>query len=355
MRVSRAARAGTVLVLDHLEDLFGEGGGPRLIGPLGNLLARAQAAAGARLRVLLSIDARSFHRLNQLHTATGLSPLPGSWRELDPLSGQQVEEIYEQTALQTGIFFEAGLASLVAGDLCREGSTSPLDLQIVARAMLDLRITSLRRYERSGGSEVLIPQFLDRQARDAGGPRARRVLLDVAQAGEPSPDEIAARTHLAREAIDAALGKFVSRGVLKKREAPRGERFSLAHPAMRAHVEGYMALARARGDLARRVLRRRILANQRLSVPEQIGVRRHLGGALGADEAHTYRRSVRRSLLQISLGVLGVGALAATIVFNLRTSYTIALEPAREPATAPSSFGPAAPSRLLLVPARQPG
>jgi hypothetical protein len=61
VRVSRAARAGTVLVLDHLEDLFGEGGGPRLIGPLGNLLARGPAAARAGVRGLLSIDPRSFN------------------------------------------------------------------------------------------------------------------------------------------------------------------------------------------------------------------------------------------------------------------------------------------------------
>jgi HEAT repeat protein len=333
VRVSRSGKAGTVLLLDHLEELFREETAA-ILAPLGRLLAHVEAAAGPRLRVLLSIESGSFHRLDQLYSATKLCPMPGSWRELDRLSPDQVAEIFEQTGLKTGTFFEAGLAGVIAGDLCRRGSASPLELQLVARAALEQRLTSIRRYERSGGAEVLLPQFFERHVRDAGGPPARRVLLALTEAGESTPEELAGRTQLPRVTVDAALATFVTRGVARKREAARGERFCLAHAALRPHVEAYAALDRARGDSARRVLRRRILAGQRLPLRELVAVRRHLGGALFHDEAIAVRRSFRRSVLHVALGAALVVAMGVAVVLNLRTSFTLGLEPTTEAASA---------------------
>src|SRR4051812_9819725 len=80
VRISRTSRAGTLVMLDHLETLVAAPG-PAL-GQLGALLATAAANAGPRLRFLLCIDGASFHRLDLLHTLTGFSPLPGTWMEL---------------------------------------------------------------------------------------------------------------------------------------------------------------------------------------------------------------------------------------------------------------------------------
>ena len=307
-RRPQLARAGSCWARSPRGALSATGPGSRRHRPARQpARPHARGAARLRLRVLASTTRpRSTAWISYTSAARPRARL-GSLARRSTRSPGAGLGILEQTALQTGHLLRGGAGQPgVGGDFCRHGSTSPLDLQIVARAMLDLRITSLRRYERSGGSEALIPQFLDRPGASTRRPWRAARCWTWPRPASPAPTR-SPPTQLGRETVDAALGKFVSRGVLKKREAPRGERFSLAHPAMRAHVEAYMALARARGDAARRVLRRRILASQRLSVPEQIGVRRHLGGALASDEAHTYRRSVRRSLLHISLACWASG------------------------------------------------
>ena len=79
--------------------------------------------------------------------------------------------------MQSGTSFETGLAAAVAADLTREGPCRPLDMQLAARAIVDLRLASLRRYRRSGGPAVLPAIWLAEVCRAAGGALARRALL----------------------------------------------------------------------------------------------------------------------------------------------------------------------------------
>ncbi len=122
--VAKASPGGTHLVLDHLEELLGdlpEQSAAHTLEVLGDLLKVAIPGAGRRLRLLLCIDATLFHRLERLHQAAGIAPAPGGWMELQRLTLEQVAEVLEQTALNTGTFFEAGLAKEMASDLCRNG------------------------------------------------------------------------------------------------------------------------------------------------------------------------------------------------------------------------------------------
>ena len=80
----------------------------------------------------------------------------------------------------------------------------------------------------------------------------------------------------------------------------------------------------------RRALRHRILAGERLSLPEIRRVRRYLGGDLAADEASTLKRSIRRSALQIGSAVTLVLAVLLALIFEVRTTYTLAFDPARD-------------------------
>src|SRR5262249_14171019 len=150
------------------------------------------------------------------------------------LSLEQAVEILDQTALQTGLFFESGLAETIATDLCRHGACLPLDLQIVARAVVDLRLTSVRRYERSGGAELLTNVFFERIAAEAGGKPARRVLLHLAETHGSQAQDIATHTRLPRPVVEQALSTFAARGLVFKREheRERDDRYQLAHPAL---------------------------------------------------------------------------------------------------------------------------
>ena len=77
----------------------------------------------------------------------------------------------------------AGLAAAVAADLVRDGPCRPFDLQLAARAIVDLRLASLRRYRRSGGPAVLPALWLADVCRQAGGALARRALLAAGERG----------------------------------------------------------------------------------------------------------------------------------------------------------------------------
>lgn len=325
-RLARGSRAGTLLVLDHLESLVPGGSGMAAVSAL---LTAAAQAAGPRLRFLFCTDDRAFHRLAALHAATGLAPVPGGWMELPRLDQAQVTEILEQTALQTGTFFEAGLAAVMAGDLCRGGPCLPADLQLCARTAVDLRLTSIRRYERSGGAEMLLHAAFDRVVTEAGGEPARRLLLAFAGlgAGEASLDDLAARTRLPRVQLDQAVGGFVARGLVARREDGRAERYALVHPVLADRIRDFGAIDVARARAARRALRRRVLGGGRLSLREVAGVRRHLGGALGADEEAAVTRSVRRTIFHAAVATLAAAGLVLAVFFDLRKSYSLDFDP----------------------------
>lgn len=323
-RLAQGSRAGTLLVLDHLEKIVGTPAAERL----GALLAAVTATAGPRLRVLFCIDSGAFHRLESLRTVAALAPIVSA-HELTRLPEAQVAQVLEQTAVQTGTFFEAGLSTLVAADLCRQGPCLPLDLQLVARTLVDLRLTSIRRYERSGGAELLARAFFERVVEEAGGPPARQVLRTLASGagGETTLDDLAERTRLPRSGVDQAISAFASRGVVAKREGERGERYGLQHPALAPRIEEAFALDAARAKQARQSLRRRGLAGGRLSLRELYRVRRHLGGALAAEEKIVVTRSLRRSIFHVVLGASAAVGLILAVLFDLRSSYSLDFTP----------------------------
>ena len=325
-RIARDSQNGLVLVFDHLEEALSDEVGRG--ADLGALLARVVDQGGSRLRVLLSVDDTSFARLDQLRDAGASGALASSvWMTLPGLSQEQVSEILERTAIQSGTFFETGLPGAVAADLCRAGRCRPLDLQLVARAIVDLRLTSVRKYQRSGGAAVLPALFFERVCAESGGRVARQALLAAAEQPEVFAEELDGRTAKAREAATDALAALKLRGVLRGRARGRREAFSLTHPGLRGVVESFAIEDRARAAEARRALRRRLTAGERLRLPELWAVHRHLGGALAPDEQVTFMRSVRRNAVQVGLGVaLGISIFVA-LGGNMRRSYTLGFEP----------------------------
>ncbi len=324
IRIARTARSGSVLILDHLERLLGADAPPP---DLLDILSRAAVAAGPRLRFVLSVQTGSFHRLDRMTRGHALPP-PANWYEVPRLLPDQLSQIVEQTALQTGTFFETGLASVIAADLCRDGSCLPLDFQLVVRAALDQRLTTVRRYERAGGALLLIPEWLDRACHDAGGLLGRRLLQAVTVGHELSADELTTNLGSTRAAVDQALSVLTSRGILRKRALDRGERFALSHPALGPHIESLCALDGARAAQARQRVRRATLAGDRLSLREIAAARRYLGAAVTTDESTTLRRSLRRNILKLTSITAVVAAAAIAMTIDMKRSFTLGLDPA---------------------------
>jgi len=331
--VARSSPGGTLLVLDHLEELLGDDADPAsaaVLTTLAALLKVAMAGSGSRLRLLLCIDGASFHRLERLHDVAAISPAAGAWMELGRLGEAQVAEILEQTALNTGTFFEAGLANLMAADLCRPGPCLPADLQIVATSAVEQRMTTLRRYERAGGASTILYAFLQRAIVDAGEATAMRLLLACADKERLTVGEFTARSKLPEGAVDKAVDVLTARGILRENSGQSEGRLQLSHPCLIPRIRDHAAIATAHVQQARRLLRRRTLTGTALTLLEIRNVRAHLASDLSSEESGTLRRSIRRAILRAGLTVVVLLAILFGLVFELRTSYTLAFDPAKD-------------------------
>lgn len=325
--VARASAGGTLLVLDHVEELLADDADPAAaaaLPALASLLKAAMPGAGNRLHVLLCSNTASFHRLDRLYDVAQISPAPGGWMELHRLQQTQAAEILEETALNTGTFFEAGLSTLMATDLCRTRPCLPADLQIVGIVSVEQRLTTLRRYERTGGASTLLYGFLQRPIADGGEAAALRVLLSCTNNERLTLGELAARYKLPELAADKAVEALTARGILRQ----YGGRLALVHPCLAPRIREHAAIATAQVQQSRRTLRRRMLAGSSLTLLEIRDARANLGKDVSEEEAATLRRSIRRVALRAGVTTLGLLALFFGLIFEQRSSYTLAFEPA---------------------------
>jgi HEAT repeat protein len=275
---------------------------------------------------------------------------------LPALPESAVADILERSAVQSGTAFETGLAAAVAADLVRDGPCRAFDLQLAARAIVDLRLASLRRYSRSGGPAVLPPLWLADVCGASGGALARRALLAAAEPGGVSESDLGVPSRRGRNRGAETLGALQSRGLLVPHTRGRKEVFALAHPALREIIEDFAITDRARATVARRALTRRIATGERLRAPELVAVHRHLRGTLSTTERAAVRRGLGAAAMRISLGVALAILVIAGLYADSRRAYSLAFDSPSASATPNASAtpasgaspGPAAAARVVV-------
>jgi HEAT repeat protein len=322
--VAREAKGGLVLILDHLEEALAAPAGAKEIAAL---VARVREEGGPRLRLVLSIDEAAFARLEPIHAALGGKPGPRVTMSVPPFAEAEVGDILEKGAVQSGTPFQTGLATAVAADLCRDGACRAIDLQLTVRAIVDLRIGSLRRFRRSGKSAVLPAVWLADACRKAGGAIARRALLAACESAGVTAAELGGFARRGRDSGAEALASLRAQGLLAAAARGRTEVFTLVHPALRETVRDFAIADRARAVVARRALRRRLATGERLRLPELVAVYRHLRGTLSPEERAAARRGLGGAGMRAGLGVALVVLLVTALFADSRRSYTLALDP----------------------------
>lgn len=327
-RLARESPTGMVIVLDHLEQVLSDRAPPRAAAALGAMIARVVEGAAGRVHLVLVIDRDAFARLDALGLPPAYRPPPGSWHAVERLDEAAVAEILERTAVHSGTFFEVGLPAIIAADLCRERRCLPLDLQLCARALVDYRVTSARKYHATGGVATLRAMFFER-ALDGAPASARRVLLEVGAAGDLTALDIERRTNLPQPAVTEAVRALGDKGLLRRRSSEREDRIMLAHPALASYVETFGIEDRARIETVRRRMRARLATGGRLNAIELVNVRRTLGNALAPAERELFARSLRRQLIQIAVGLGVIIALGASFVLDARQAYELGFDPPR--------------------------
>ncbi len=323
--VAREAKGGFCLILDHLEEALGAGseGAADVMA----LATQVVDEGGPALRLVLSIDEAAFAHLEPLRTALRAKVGGRATTTLPLFKEAQVADILERSAVQSGTPFEKGLAAAVAADLCHDGSCRAIDLQLVARAITDLRLGSVRRYRRSGGAGVLPAVWLDRVCVDCGGARARRALVAASDPGGIVAADLGLRARGGRDLGAEALAALQARGLVAAQPRGRTEAFHLVHPALRGVVLELTMADRARAAFAHRTLQRRRAAGERLRLTELVAIGRHLRGALGPDERAAVGRSLGGVALRVGLGVALAVLILMALFADSRRAYTLALDP----------------------------
>ena len=352
--VARDAKGGMVLIFDQLEEGLGssdvgpwQGPTPPATGSRGETPrspTRSASAAGVvavaelalrvleeapRTRLVLAVDEEAHARLDPLLAALapqtskgGVPPAVTLPRLPEPV----VADILERSAVQSGTSFESGLAAAVAADLTREGPCRPLDMQLTARAIVDLRLASLRRYRRSGGPAVLPAIWLAEVCRASGGGLARRALLAACGPQGATVADLGVAVRRGRNRGAETLAALETRGLVIAQARGRREVFTLAHPALRPTIEEFAIAERARASLARRALSRRLATGGRLRLPELYAVERHLRGTLTAPERTIVRRSLGGAAMRLGLGVAIAMLVIAGLYADSRRAYTLAFD-----------------------------
>ncbi len=323
--VAREAKGGLVLIFDHLEEALGESADG--VADVTALASQVVEEGGPLLRLVLSIDEAAFFHLETLRAALRTKVGGRATTTVPLLKEVQVADILEWSAVRSGTPFEKGLAAAVAADLCRHGPCRAIDLQLVARAITDLRLGSVRRYRRSGGAAVLPAVWLERVCSELGGPLARRVLIAASSTGGIAAADLDSRTRGGRDLGGEVLAALRTRGLVVAQARGRTEAFILAHPALRDVVLELTMADRARAGFARRVLVRRRAAGDRLRLAELFAIGRNIRGALGPDERAAVRQSLAGALLRLALGVTLVVLILMALFADSRRAYTLALDP----------------------------
>jgi len=323
--IAREAKGGLCLIFDHLEEALGPGATD--MADVTALATQVVDEGGPLLRLVLSIDEAEFAHLETLRTALRVKVGGRATTTLPLFKEAQVADILERSAVQSGTPFEKGLAAAVAADLCRSGPCRAIDLQLVARAIGDLRLGSVRRYRRGGGAAVLPAVWLDKVCSESGGALARRALVAALAPGGIAAADLGARTRGGRDLGAEALAALQARGLVVAQARGRTEVFNLAHPALRDIVLELTMADRARAGFARRMLQRRRASGDRLRLAELYAIGRHLRGALGPAERSAVRRSLGGAALRLGLGVALAVLVLMALFADSRRAYTLALDP----------------------------
>jgi HEAT repeat protein len=323
--IAREAKGGLVLIFDHLEEALGPEADRGI--DVTALITQVIDEGGPLLKLVLSIDEAAFARLEILRTTLRAKVGARASTALPRFKEAQAADILERGAVQSGTPFEKGLAAAVAADLCRDGPCRAIDLQWVVRAIVDLRLGSLRRYRRSGGAAVLPTLWLDKVCAESGGALARRALVAACAAEGIAAADLGARTRGGRDLGAETLALLRAHGLVAAQTRRRTEVYTLAHPALREVVLESTMADRARAGAARRTLLRRRAAGDRLRLAELYAIGRHLRGALGPEERKAVRRGMGGAALRLGLGVVLAVLILMALFADSRRAYTLALDP----------------------------
>lgn len=309
-----------IFVLDDVETALGRG--EDAVADLGNLFARVMGRRyGGRARFLYSCASEHVHRFDALEQRTGSLFPPTNRYQLQRLLPSTAKMVLERTLALAGVGADDVLAQAVIEVLAQDGPILPTDVQIAARALLDLGVTSPAALQQIGGASELERAWIEHAADRTGNRRtAMRVLAELAgdfrQPRAYVADFVAARASVAADFTSHALASLAESGVVsaEQRDASTAPQYRLAHPALGMRVRELAAPARESSRRAYELLGSKIESGKRLSVREYRALRAEGIVPSTPRERAVVERSKRLFYL-VAAGILATPIILLLIVY----------------------------------------
>ena len=263
-----------ILILDDVEQALTRG--DEAVSDLGNLFARVMGRRyGGRARFLYCCSRENVYQFDALEQRTGSLFPPTNRYELQRLSANTAHMVLSRTLALAGIAADDQLARAVVDSLGQRGPILPADLQIAARALIDLDLKTPEALKDHGGPSELEGAWMLAAAEATGNQKiALRVLAELASRGNRMrwhPAEWAAsRASVEHGFATQALSAMASKGLLisEQRDPSVPPQFRLAHPILAARIRELAAPARASSRRAHELLGSKVDSGKRLSLTE---------------------------------------------------------------------------------------
>jgi hypothetical protein len=319
VRLGRSLRGGLVLLLDDVADLLAPDAPKVDAEPLLRLVSRLGGAEPGSAKVLFCVDSDEYHLIAELQRRAHVTIAPSSIYHLAKLDKEECTKVIEQAALASGIYFEAGMAALVAQDLTQQGPASPLRLQITMQRAIEKNTLFARSYLRQGGSTILALDWLRARCREAGGSKALVVLSESADrrqagAGWTTADELASATGLPVKRVEKTIHTLGRQQLIETEPRGATESHRLRQPGLIPLIRRLDGSHRARTAAARLTLRKRLTAGGLLRPQEMAATIRYAPRTV--DESSLLKKS-RIIYLAATAAGLALACVAILVVHLL--------------------------------------
>ena len=314
-----------VFVVDDIDLLCAD---DRAVGELSDLFSRVVSRSGGRARFLFVCASERQHLLGALERRTGSLFPPSARFELTRIPIPAASQIFDRMLSLSGVAADPALADAVVKGISRGQPLLAADLQIAAKAMRDLRVTTAAALAKLGGPQELEASWLHEACRATGNERsALRLCAEIAASHVPvSGEAVVRRINLEPQFASAAFDMLEQRGVICRADAT-GMTWMLRHEVLTQRVREHTAPARAAARRGFDLLGSKTQKQERLSLGELRALRTEGIAAVTPEERAVVDASKRYYM--IVAGAIAAAPLVILVIiwFSMRGKVYFDLEP----------------------------
>ncbi len=328
-RTGRSLDGKMVLIVDNVSDILEEEDSKGPYNQLVETARRADVQQNLTLRLLLCIDTENYHLLTGLQRAACVNIPPAGIHKLKRFDRSIAAEVIEQSALASGVYFEAGLSGLMAQDMTSRGPVLPLILQVTLNRAVEKNAVFTRRYLRQGGSSILTLDWLKSRCQKTRYSVAVPLLSESAdkrehECGWTVLEELALATGLNEQKAASAIDVLEREGLFQTRKRGAVQQHRLSKRCLIPLIHRLDGAYRAKTAKSVMMIRRRLISGGILRPHETIATIGH--NPRSSEESALLAKSRKLNFLGMLLFLAALAGLLFWIQIKAQSGYRIELK-----------------------------